>query len=46
MPVVFITGYDMTDALAAGCGIEGSIVLRKPFAIEKLSETIRNILDL
>jgi PAS domain S-box-containing protein len=42
--VVFATGYDMSNALDAGNEIEGSIVLRKPYSIRKLSHTIHHIL--
>ena len=44
IPVIFATGYDMLNDLDVKSRIAGSIVLRKPFSIKNLSQSIGNIL--
>ena len=46
MPVIFTTGQDKEGTLAAQQKIRNSVVLNKPFSVERLSETINQLLDL
>ena len=45
MPIIFVTGYDKDRALSVSQGIDCSIVLNKPFNIEYLSQSIRQLID-
>jgi FixJ family two-component response regulator len=41
LPIVFISGYSDTLALNA---IDGAVVLRKPFELERLDEVIKDLI--
>ena len=44
IPVIFATGYDMSNDLDGGNDIEESILVNKPFSIKKLNQTIHGFL--
>lgn len=45
IPIIFITGYDKEKSLRLKSGIDQSIVLMKPFSIEKLSQSIQILIE-
>ena len=45
MPVLFVTGYDMDEALSDGKHFENSDLLSKPVQFDILNHTIRSLLD-
>ena len=44
-PIIFATGYDREQALAADQHIEHSAVIRKPFSPAELSQAMRRLID-
>ncbi|HCS13407.1 MAG: histidine kinase [Zetaproteobacteria bacterium CG06_land_8_20_14_3_00_59_53] len=45
IPVIFTTGYDRKQMHDDGLKLAGSIVLNKPFGIEKLAQALRQLLN-
>lgn len=45
VPIIFVTGYDKEILMQMESGIEQSLVLVKPFAIEKLSHSIQILVE-
>ncbi len=45
VPIMFATGYDKEQALKAQQEVANSLVLNKPFSVESLSQTIKQLLD-
>ena len=44
-PVIFATGYDMTDTLEKRIATTSEIVLRKPYDITMLSQLLKDMLQ-
>ncbi len=45
LPIIFMTGYDKTQAISATNDIDGMIILSKPFPFEELSHALRSLLE-